>query len=149
MEIDGINIVVDYAHNEESFKEILSLARRLFCGRVICVFGSVGERSTSRRRELAFAAEKYADICIVTTDNPGFEFPLAICADIYSNFFDKTKAKVIVQRSEAIRYAVKTAVAGDCVLILGKGHEREIYAMGKRVPFSDTDFVKELFDLSK
>lgn len=143
-EMAGKKIVVDYAHNSDSMREVLTLAGRLFGGRIICVFGSVGDRSFSRRGELAGVAEKYADFSVITTDNPGFEFPLGICADIYGAFTDKTLARIVPDRASAIDYALSIADTGDTVMILGKGHERSINICGKSIPFSDTEYVKEL-----
>lgn len=142
--VDGKNVIVDYAHNQDSLREIISLCRRLYQGRIICVFGSVGGRSFHRREELACSAEKYADFSVITSDNPGDEFPLAICADIYSAFHDKTRAKIIVSREAAIRYAIGEASLGDTVLLLGKGHETYMNIGGKKVPFSDAEVVESL-----
>lgn len=142
--VDGKNVIVDYAHNSDSFREIISLCRRLYGGRIICVFGSVGGRSFARRKELAYSAEKYADFSVITSDNPGDEFPLSICADIYSAFCDKTKAKIIVSRKTAILYAISEASLGDTVLLLGKGHETFMNIGGKKVPFSDSQVVDSL-----
>ncbi len=140
--LDGVNVVIDYAHNYDSMREVATLSRRLFDGKIIFVFGSVGERGIDRRRELAEAAEKYADFSVITSDNSGEELPLSICADIYAGFSDKTKAKIIVGRADAISYAVEEAKPGDAVLILGKGHERFLSQGGKRIPFADADCVK-------
>lgn len=141
--IDGKNIIIDYAHNKDSVKEVIKLSRRLFGGKIICVFGSVGERSFKRRQELAEVTEKYADFSVITSDNPGYELPLSICADIYSFFKDKTKAKIIVDRGNAISYAIGLANVGDSVLLLGKGHETVMYISGKEIRFSDADFVNQ------
>ena len=142
--VDGKNVIIDYAHNQDSFKEIISLCRRLYHGRIICVFGSVGGRSFHRREELAACAEKYADFSVITSDNPGDEFPLSVCSDIYSAFHDKTRAKIIVSRESAIRYAIDEAALGDTVLLLGKGHESYMNIGGKKVPFSDSETVDRL-----
>ena len=139
--IDGKNIIIDYAHNADSFREVANLSRRIFDGKVIFVFGSVGERSFNRRRELAMAAEKYADFSVITSDNSGSELPLSICADIYSKFKDKTRAKIIVERAQAISYAISVEMPGYTVLVLGKGHENTISAYGKTFAFSDSEFV--------
>ena len=141
---DGKNVIVDYAHNADSVREVLSLCRRLFGKRVICVFGSVGERSFARRRELADIAERYADFSVITSDNPGREPPISVCADIYSNFKDKTRAKIIVERSAAILYALSVARSGDCVAILGRGHECEMYMNGQKISFSDVAYIDGL-----
>lgn len=140
----GRNIIIDYAHNKESMREIINLSRRLFGKKIICVYGSVGGRSFARRRELAEVSEELADLSVITSDNPCFELPLSICADIYSSFKDKTKAKIIVDREEAINYAIREAQMGDSVLILGKGHETSINICGKCIPFSDAGVVEKL-----
>lgn len=145
--LDGKNIIIDYAHNADSVREVLSLCRRLFGKRVICVFGSVGERSFARRRELADTAEKYADFSVITSDNPGSEPPISVCADIYSNFKDKTRAKIIAERGAAISYALSVARSGDCVAILGRGHECHMYINGKKIAFSDTDYIDGLLSV--
>ena len=142
--VNGKNIIVDYAHNSDSFKEVIGLSRRLFGGRIICVFGSVGDRSFLRRAELAHSAEDYADLSVITTDNPGSELPLSICADIYSEFRDKTKAKIITDRESAILYAVGEATVGDTVLLLGRGHETVMCVGGRDIPFSDSLIVEKL-----
>ncbi len=142
--LSGRNVVIDYAHNKESMREIINLSKRMFKKKIICVFGSVGGRSFARRRELAQVSEELADLSVITSDNPCYEFPLSICADIYSSFKDKTKAKIIVDREEAINYAIHEAEKGDSVLILGKGHETSINVCGKCIPFSDEGVVEKL-----
>lgn len=144
IDLSGKNIVIDYAHNKESVTEIINLSKRLFGNKIICVFGSVGERSYPRRRELACVTEKLADFSVITSDNPGFEFPLSICADIYAEYKDKTKAKIITDRESAICYAINEAKIGDAVLILGKGHETFININGKRIPFSDAGVIDKM-----
>lgn len=143
--VNGKNVIVDYAHNSDSFKEVIGLSKRLFGGRIICVFGSVGDRSFSRRAELAHSAEEYADLSVITSDNPGREMPLSVCADIYSAFRDKTKAKIITDRECAIYYAVGEAAVGDTVLLLGRGHERVMCVGGVDIPFSDSLTVEKMF----
>ncbi len=142
--LDGKNIIIDYAHNADSVKEVLLLCRRLFQKKVICVFGSVGERSFARRRELADTAEKYADFSVITSDNCGSEPPISVCADIYSNFNDKTKAKIITERGAAISYAIAMARDGDCIAVLGRGHECDMYINGKKILFSDIGYIDGL-----
>lgn len=142
--INGVFAVVDYAHNYDSMVAVLTLARRLFSGKIICVFGSVGERSFLRRPSLARAAEEYADFSVITADSSGYEPPISVCADIYGAFIDKTRAKIIPDRASAIDYAMKIASRGDTVLILGRGHEKNISIMGESVPFSDIEYIEKL-----
>jgi UDP-N-acetylmuramoyl-L-alanyl-D-glutamate--2,6-diaminopimelate ligase len=131
-------VIVDYAHNESSFSEVIGLARRLYGGRITTVFGSVGERSLGRRAELAGVSEKMSDFSVITADNSGREETLSICSQIYSEYKDKTLARVIPDRREAIKYALSTAHKGDTVLLLGMGHERSHDGL------SDGEFVDRI-----
>ena len=129
--------VIDYAHNEQSVRALLSDIRSHVEGRIICVFGSVGMRSLGRRAALARAAEQYADFSIITADNPDFEPVERICDEILTHFRDKRRACILTDRSYAIAKAVSLAKRGDTVVLLGKGHERFQLSNGKRVPFSE------------
>lgn len=137
-------IIIDFAHNKESFRSILTSVRENASGRIITLFGSVGERSFPRRRELAEVAELLSDFIIITADNPSSEPVENICNDIYNALKDKSKAKIINDRECAVRYAVDFARSGDTVLLLGKGHE-EFQIIGKeKIPFSEREILKSL-----
>lgn len=129
--------VIDYAHNEQSVRALLSDLRSRVEGRIICVFGSVGMRTLGRRAALAKAAEQYADISILTADNPDFEPAEKICEEIFLHFRDKRRALIVTDRAYAIAKAVSLAHRGDTVVLLGKGHERFQLTEGRRVPFSE------------
>lgn len=136
-----IDVVIDYAHNGDSMKNALIAARELSKGRVICVFGSVGGRTKMRRAALGRVADKYADLCIVTSDNPNFENPIDICEDIAINI-KRTQCKVMPDRESAIRYAVDIAEDGDFLLIAGKGHEKYQQIGGKKIPFDEREIIR-------
>ena len=140
-ELLGRNIIVDYAHNRDSFIEISKIARRMFSGRLVGVFGSVGERSFGRRRELAVAAECLFDFTVITEDTVNREPVISVCADIYSHFSDKTLAKIIPTRLEAIKYAINSTKNGDTILLLGKGQEKNIRVEGVLGEFSDSELI--------
>lgn len=142
--IDGKSVIIDFAHNQESFRRVLSSARKNAFGRVIALFGSVGERSLSRRGELARAAEEYADFLVITSDNPGSEPAEKICGDIFSALIDHSKAKIIIDREEAIRFALDFADDNDTVLLLGKGHEEYQLIGTEKIPFSEREIIKSL-----
>ena len=136
-----IDVVVDYAHNGESMKNALITSRELAKGKVICVFGSVGGRTKMRRAALGKAADRFADFCIVTSDNPNFENPLDISADIVKNI--KSKPYIVIpDREEAIRYACDNADDGDFIIICGKGHETYQLINGVKVPFDERRIIK-------
>ena len=146
--VGGVNILIDYAHNFDSFREILTLAKRLTQGSVICVFGSVGGRGYARRRELAEAAEAYSDFSVITADDPNFENEDEICQQIYGNFKNKSKAKILTDRRLAIEYALSIAKGGDTIAILGKGGEERIIKNGICIPYSDEETITALKKLS-
>ena len=136
--------VIDYAHNYMSVTAASIAAKEAFGGKQIFVIGSVGGRGAERRRELARAAEELAEFTVITSDNPDFEPPIAICAEIYSHFRDKTRAKVIQDREEAIKYAFSIASRADTVMLFGKGHEEYQLIRGKKIPFSEQSIIRSL-----
>ncbi len=140
-ELCGVNIIIDFAHNEESFKSICTNVRSIARGRIILVFGSVGGRSRSRRRSIAAAAEKYADFSVITSDNPGYEDADKICEEIYSYFSDKTKAVTVTDREDAIKCALSLSNKDDFVLLLGKGHEKFQEIGAQKIPFCEKEIL--------
>lgn len=144
MTVGGRLFIIDFAHNEDSVRKVVGTAGRFSCGARIAVFGSVGERSEGRRASLARAVESTADFAVITSDDPGREDPLGICADIYSCFSDKTKAKIIPDRAEAIRYAYRISAPGDVILLLGKGHETFQKTAQGIFPFSEKNILASL-----
>lgn len=147
------SIIIDFAHNTASFAAIISSARKLCSGKIIAVFGSVGERSRMRRLELASVADSLADFSVITSDNPGKEDPEAICREVFSNFKNKNRAVIITDRKKAIEYAVKISEAGDYILLLGKGHEEFDIGREGAVRFSEREIIlalgaREAFSIS-
>ena len=108
--------------------------------RLICLFGSVGGRTKTRRAELAEAASKFCDLCILTSDNPDFEDPEQIIDEIASHLGDCPCEK-IADRREAIERAVSMAQKGDIFLLAGKGHEDYQLINGEKVPFSEREIL--------
>ena len=100
--INGRNVIIDYAHNGFSMASVLSIVRKLYSGKIISVFGSVGDRSKGRRRELAEAAEAGADYSVITSDNPGFESAESICMEIMHYFKNKNACEICVDREAAV-----------------------------------------------
>ena len=137
----GKKVVIDYAHNRESVRAVLSYVSSFTEGRVIAVFGSVGMRSFGRREMLAAACEECADISVITADNPNFEPAESVCAEIYSYFNDKSRAFVVPDRSDAIISAISLARTNDTVVLLGKGHERFQLIKGERKLFSERALI--------
>lgn len=137
--------VIDYAHNGLSLRSVLKVIREYRPERVVCLFGSVGGRTELRRAELGKVAAELADFSIITSDNPDYEDPEAIIADITkaADEVDGAKYKEIPDRREAVEYAVRNARNGDIVLFAGKGHEDYQLVKGKKMPFNEREIILE------
>ena len=137
-------VIIDFAHNGESFRSVLSSVRKSTKGKIISLFGSVGERSFQRRAELAIAAEELSDFIVLTADNPAGESAADICEEMMGYMIDKSHVKIIPDRESAIKFALDMASAADTVLLLGKGHE-EFQLIGEnKIPFSERKIIESL-----
>ena len=139
-------VIIDYAHNGQSFNSVLDTVRSYPHNRIICVYGSVGDRAQLRRQEMGLVCGKKADISVITSDDPGYEDPLSIAKEIAS-FVEKEggKYEIIVDRTKAVHYALSIAEKDDIVLILGKGHETAQKIRGEKVYYSDHEAVEQFF----
>ncbi|HEV3138206.1 MAG TPA: UDP-N-acetylmuramoyl-L-alanyl-D-glutamate--2,6-diaminopimelate ligase [Pirellulales bacterium] len=133
---------VDFAHTPDALAVSLDTLREVTVGRIICVFGAGGNRDAAKRPLMGRAVESRADVVIVTTDNPRFEDPQAIAAEIFSGFERFGEARWIADRSEAIHYALSLAGPDDCVLVAGRGHEAFQQVGHDRVALDDRDLVR-------
>ncbi len=133
--------VVDYAHTPNALESVLGALREHVAeqAQLICVFGCGGDRDAGKRPMMARVVEQYADVVIVTDDNPRSEDPQKIMQEIVAGFRHAEKVTIEHDRAEAIHLALTQAQKGDVVLIAGKGHEQgQILATGV-VPFSDKE----------
>ena len=129
-------LVVDYAHTPDALDKALTALQPLAAargGRLICVFGCGGNRDRAKRPLMGAIAARLAQQVILTSDNPRFEAPEQILADILG----KTDSRAIPDRRTAIARAVSEAGPRDVVLVAGKGHEDYQEVAGVRLPFSD------------
>lgn len=138
-------IIVDYAHNSSSLEAILTNTKKYAKGRIICVFGCGGNRDTSKRSVMGEIAGKYSNFTIITTDNPRNERPSDITKQIEEGI-KKTNGlyKIIEDRKEAIKFAMRIAWKNDIVLICGKGHENYQIVKGKKIHFDDREIAAEI-----
>jgi UDP-N-acetylmuramoyl-L-alanyl-D-glutamate--2,6-diaminopimelate ligase len=139
-------VVVDYAHTPDALAQALASLREHAHGRLVCVFGCGGERDRGKRAQMAEAAERLSDRVIVTDDNPRGEDGDAIVAAIMSGFVRPEQVVIERDREAAIAAALAGAVAGDIVLIAGKGHETYQDIGGVRRPFDDTAVARHLLE---
>lgn len=140
---NGACFVIDYAHNGLSLTSALNALRAYEPNRLICLFGSVGERTVIRREQLGRAASKWADFSIITSDNPNHESQEKIINEIALHFDDEDSFVAIPDRKEAIEYAVRIAERGDIVLLAGKGHEKYQLIDGKNHYFCEREIIEE------
>jgi len=137
---EDFTLMIDYAHNAMSLESLLTTLKEYNPKRLVCLFGCGGNRSKARRYEMGEVSGNLADLTIITSDNPRFEEPQDIINDIKTGI-SKTSGKYveIIDRKEAIRYAIDEAQVGDVIVLAGKGHEdyQEIkgvkYDMDERV----------------
>ena len=138
--VSEATVIIDYAHNGLSLESVLRTIREYDPERLVVLFGSVGERTQMRRKELAEVAREYADFVVITSDNPGNEDPDAIIDEISSYLGDTPYAR-FADRAEAIEYAVANAMSGDVILLAGKGHEDYQLIGNQKVLFCEYDIV--------
>ncbi len=129
-------VFVDYAHTPDALEKVLGTLKPLAKGRLWCVFGCGGDRDKGKRALMGKAAADYADVCVVTSDNPRSENPQAIIDDI-GKAFSGSEYLQFIDRAEAIRHAVASATTEDVILIAGKGHENYQEISGVRHDFDD------------
>ena len=117
-------VIIDYAHTPDGLKNILKTFRECEKNRLVVLFGCGGDRDKTKRPIMGSIAARYADYCIVTSDNPRSEEPGEIIKDILVGMDGTpTPYKVIENRVEAIKYAIETAMKNDIIVLAGKGHE--------------------------
>ena len=142
------SVLVDYAHNGVSLRQILTDLRQYAPRRLILVFGCGGGRDRSRRFEMGRAAAELADFTVVTSDNPRRENPEEIINDITGAMeawgAEKDRYLVISGRAQAIRTAVELGGPDDIVLIAGKGHETCQLTGDTKIHFDDREIVRNM-----
>lgn len=140
---NGAVVIVDYAHNPHALESVLKSVGNHVQGELTVVFGCGGERDQGKRPLMAGIAQRYADTCIVTDDNPRGEDGDEIVRNILSGFSNPDDVQVERNRRAAIKAAMQQASSGDLVLVAGKGHEDYQLIGDERLPFSDSAVVAE------
>ncbi len=145
----GITAIVDYAHTPDALENVLSTINeiRQGAGNLITVVGAGGDRDKTKRPKMAEIAAELSNKVILTSDNPRTEDPEAILDDMQVgiNIVNKRKTLRISNRAEAIRTACMMAIAGDVILVAGKGHEKYQDINGVKHHFDDKEVLNETF----
>jgi UDP-N-acetylmuramoyl-L-alanyl-D-glutamate--2,6-diaminopimelate ligase len=136
------DVIVDYAHNPDSFTQVLGMLRPLTLGRMIAVFGSAGERDLAKRAIQGEIAGRFCDLLVLTDEDPRGEDREAIIAQIAAGAERAGRSMgqgylVVPDRAEALRVALGAARPGDLVLLLGKGHEGSIIYADHSIPWDE------------
>ncbi len=139
------SVVIDYAHTPDGIENILRALRTSAEGRLIILFGCGGDRDRTKRPIMGETAERLADFCVVTSDNPRTEEPQSIIDEIVGGMTDERKRVVIPDRREAIAWALGHAQAGDVVLLAGKGQETYQEINGVKHHLDEREVVAEFF----
>lgn len=144
---DEFTLMIDYAHNAMSLESLLETLKEYHPHRLVCLFGCGGNRSRLRRFEMGEVSGRLADLTIITSDNPRFEDPMDIIADIREGM-KKTDGKYveIPDRKEAIAYAIHHGEPGDIIVLAGKGHENYQEIKGKKYPMDERDLIRDILE---
>jgi len=140
----GTTILIDYAHNAVSMRSLLETLREYHPGRLICLFGCGGNRAKSRRYDMGRISGELADLTIITDDNPRYEAPADIIADIKTGI-DPTGGEyaVMPDRAEGIKYMISLLKPGDIGVIAGKGHQLYQEVEGIQHRFDEREVVRD------
>lgn len=147
----GVVAVVDYAHTPDALMNVLETIKDILGNspsRMITVVGCGGNRDRTKRPEMAKIATHMSGLTILTSDNPRFEEPEAILADMKQGVDAEHQSKVltITDRREAIRTACAMAHKGDIILVAGKGHENYQEIKGVKHHFDDKEVLSQTFE---
>lgn len=136
--------IIDYAHNALSMESLLGMLKAYNPNRLICLFGGGGNKPKQRRYDMGEAAGKYADLTILTEDNPRYEEIEDINNDIIVGLnVHNGKYDIIIDRKEAIEYLLENAKQGDIVALIGKGHETYQDVKGVKTYFCEEEIIKD------
>lgn len=143
----GADIFVDFAHTPDGLEKSLSSLREDCKGKLWLIFGCGGNRDGGKRTQMGEVAAKGCDFCVITSDNPRYEDPCAIIAEIEQGYRAISKHYVAVEdRERAIEYALNKLQQGDILLVAGKGAETTQEIMGIKYGYNDKTVIKTLLE---
>jgi len=146
-------VIVDYAHTPDALQKIYQTLKPLARGKMIAVLGAAGDRDKSKRPIMGAIAGQWADLVIITNEDPYHEKPEEIIEQVASGVPRGRKDKKLIlgkdyfkilDRKEAILKAFQKANRGDLVVITGKGAEKWMVVGDEKVPWDERKIVHEL-----
>lgn len=138
-------LMIDYAHNAMSLESLLISLKEYNPKRIVTLFGCGGNRSKDRRFEMGEVSSRLSDLTIITSDNPRFEEPMDIIADIVIGV-ERAGGEYITipDRKEAIKYAIEHGKEGDIIVLAGKGHEDYQEIEGVKYPMDERVIIQQI-----
>ncbi len=138
-------VIIDYAHTPDGLRQVLLSIRHYCKGKIITVFGCGGDRDTSKRAVMGNIASQLSDIVVVTSDNPRTEEPMNIINEILEGCTKPKKQLYIHEnRTDAIKFALKTAKKNDIILLAGKGHEDYQILGTEKIHYDERQIVEKI-----
>lgn len=143
----GLTILIDYAHTPSSLESILKAVNSYAKGKVICAWGVGGDRDAAKRPIMGEISGKLADFTVLMSDQVRTEDPLKILKEIEVGIIPTGKPyKIIVDRTEGIKYAISIAKPGDIIVIPGLGHDLYLEKNGVKYPYDERKVIAKLID---
>ncbi len=139
----GVNVILDFAHTPDALQKLLQSVKLLEPKRIITVFGCGGDRDRSKRPIMAAAVSSESDLTVITSDNPRTEDPESILRDVEKGIVPGKKFVSIVERPEAVKYAIGEAEPGYVVVIAGKGHQNFHIVGHTKYPMDERQLVRD------
>ncbi len=140
----GLSIFVDYAHTPDALINVQKVLKEVGFERLITVFGCGGNRDRGKRPLMGKAVADFADVAILTSDNPRLEDPLAIMDDVREGLRGCKHVIEEVDRKKAIAEGIRLMGPRDALLVAGKGHEDYQIIGDKKLPYSDQKVIQEI-----
>lgn len=143
----GLTIMIDYAHTPSSLESILTAVNTYAKGKVICAWGVGGDRDATKRPIMGEISGRLADYTVLMSDQVRTEDPLKILKEIEVGIIPTGKPyKIVVDRTEGIKYAISIAKPGDIIVIPGLGHDLYLEKNGVKYPYDERKVISKLID---
>jgi len=142
----NFDVIVDYAHSPDSLKKVYEVVKPYVKNRLIAVLGGTGDRDKTYRSKAGAIADEFADIVIITNEDPYSEDPEKIMNQVMSGIKNKELNRNLFRisdRKEAIEKAVAMAEKDDLVMITGKGAEQFMICGEKKIPWDDREITRK------
>ncbi|ERI99842.1 MULTISPECIES: UDP-N-acetylmuramoyl-L-alanyl-D-glutamate--2,6-diaminopimelate ligase [Eubacteriales] len=140
-------VICDFAHTPDALQNLLETIKPFVKRRLIVLFGCAGKRDRTKRPKMANTVADFADLMVISSDNPRDEDPYVILEDTVAGVRDRgVPYHLEVDRYYAIRWAIDEAGPGDVVVLCGKGHENYQAIDTCTVYFDEHEIVKRALE---